>query len=403
MNLIHKHIRLITVLMGLIMVTGCANSDTTSVNTNSSSKEKIEQVKIDKKEQELKASEEKEKQAKEEKAAKAKKEAEVKAKKEEEQKKLAAEKVAKEAEEKKKSEEKKARLLAASKKNYDDLANMEYSGTQTIDINGGEPYFTEDELSIQNGAWETYGNLDSMNRATAANAILNQSLIPTGERGDISSVTPTGWKNKKIKSGYLYNRSHLIGWALAGENANLKNLITGTRQLNSPEMLRFEMDVKHYLEQSSDNYVRYRITPIFRGNELLARGVQMEAQSIGSDAIKFNVYIFNVQDGVELNYTDGSSVVSGEQRSEAEVAAEQQQKQQEAATATQQQDTVTAQETPQAASGEYVDANGQGLIKGSKNGIYHVPGSQYYNRTTKPVAMFKTIAEAEAAGYRAPK
>lgn len=403
MKLTRKRIWFVAALMSLFMITGCANS---SENSQSSDKDKAEQVKNDQKQKEIKASEEKEKQEKEQKAAaveKQKKEAEAKAKKEAEQKKIAAEKATKEAEEKKKSDEKKAQLLASSKKNYDDLANMDYSSTQTIDINGGSPYFTEDELSTQNGAWETYGNLDSLNRATVANAMLSQSLMPTGERGDISSVKPTGWKNKKIKSGYLYNRSHLIGWALAGENANPKNLITGTRQLNSPEMLRFEMDVKHYLEQSPDNYVRYRITPIFKGNELLARGVQMEAQSIGSDAIKFNVYIFNVQDGVELNYADGSSVVSGEQRSEAEVAAEQQKQQQEAAAAAQQQEAATVQETPQAAAGEYVDANGQGLIKGSKNGIYHVPGSQYYNRTTKPVAMFKTIVEAEAAGYRAPK
>lgn len=402
MKFMKKSVWFVATLMSLFMITGCTSS---TENSQSSDKDKTEQAKNDQKQKEIKASEEKqEKEQKATVAAKQKKEAEEKATKEAEQKKIAAEKATKEAEEKKKSDEKKAQLLASSKKNYDDLANMDYSGIQTIDVNGGTPYFTEEELALKDGAWETYGNLDSLNRATAANAMLNQSLMPTGERGDISSVKPTGWKNKKIKSGYLYNRSHLIGWALAGENANPKNLITGTRQLNSPEMLRFEMDVKHYLEQSPDNYVRYRITPVFRGNELLARGVQMEAQSINSDAVKFNVYIFNVQDGVELNYADGSSTVSGDQRSEAEVAAEQQQKQQqEAAAAAAQQEAAQAQETPTASAGEYVDANGQGLIKGSKNGIYHVPGSQYYNRTTKPVAMFKTIAEAEAAGYRAPK
>lgn len=229
--------------------------------------------------------------------------------------------------------------------------------------------------------------------------MLNQDLMPTEERGDISSIQPTGWKNKKIKSGYLYNRSHLIGWALAGANANVKNLITGTRQLNSPEMVRFEMDVKYYLEQSKDNYVRYRITPVFRGNELLARWVQMEAQSIDSDTIKFNVYIFNVQDGITLNYEDGSSTISGEQRSESEVSAEQQQKQQEEMT---QQPENEIKEATKQVVGEYVDANGQGLIKGSKNGIYHIPGSQYYDKTTKPVAWFKTIKEAENAGSRGP-
>ncbi|MGX6969617.1 DNA/RNA non-specific endonuclease [Vagococcus bubulae] len=225
--------------------------------------------------------------------------------KEELAKKEAEEKVKQAELEKKKKEEQASQL----KNQVNDLANLEYEGTQTINVNDGVPSFSNEELSFSNGAWEVYGDLDGLNRATSANAMLNQSLMPTGKRESISSVTPTGWKNKKIEGGYLFNRSHLIGWALAGENANWKNLITGTRQLNSPEMLRHEMDVKHFLEQSPDNYVRYRVTPIFRGDELLARGVQMEAQSIGSDAIKFNVYIFNIQDGIDLNYADGSSSV----------------------------------------------------------------------------------------------
>lgn len=227
-------------------------------------------------------------------------------KEKEESAKKEAEEKAKQADlEKKKKEEQAIQL----KNQVSDLANLEYEGTQTINVNDGVPNFSEEELSLNNGAWEAYGDLDGLNRATSANAMLNQSLMPTGKRESISSVTPTGWKNKKIEGGYLFNRSHLIGWALAGENANWKNLITGTRQLNSPEMLRHEMDVKHFLEQSPNNYVRYRVTPVFRGDELLARGVQMEAQSIGSDAIKFNVYIFNIQDGIELNYADGSSSV----------------------------------------------------------------------------------------------
>lgn len=219
--------------------------------------------------------------------------------------------------EKKKKEEQASQL----KNQVSDLANLEYEGTQTINVNDGVPSFSDEELSLSNGAWEIYGDLDGLNRATSANAMLNQSLMPTGKRESISSVTPTGWKNKKIEGGYLFNRSHLIGWALAGENANWKNLITGTRQLNSPEMLRHEMDVKHYLEQNSDNYVRYRVIPVFRGEELLARGVQMEAQSIGNDTIKFNVYIFNIQDGIDLNYADGSSSI-GERAQENEPSQE---------------------------------------------------------------------------------
>lgn len=197
-------------------------------------------------------------------------------------------------------------------KSNEELAQLEYQGTQTIEINGNQPTFTKKALSLDNKAWEEYGALDDLNRATYAEAMLNQSLMPTKKRGDISKVKPTGWKNKKLDTGYLYNRSHLIGYALSGENANWKNLITGTAQLNSPEMLRFEMDMKTYLEKSPKNYVRYCVTPVFRREELLARGVHLMAQSIDSDAIAFNVYIFNVQEGVTLNYADGSSETAKE-------------------------------------------------------------------------------------------
>lgn len=304
------------------------------------------------------------------------------------------------------------------KQDNSNLANMEYNGTQTIEVNDNNPTFSEDDLSLANKAWEKYGDLDQLNRATSAEAMLNQSLMPTAKRGDISNVKPTGWHNKKIGKGYLYNRSHLIGYTLSGENDNWKNLITGTAQLNNPEMLRYEMDIKYYLEKSKDNYVRYSVTPVFHGDELLARGVHLMAQSIKSDDIKFNVYIFNVQDDVTLNYSDGTSQTKNEiaaaqqkeeERKNAEIkaqqAAEEQQrieaqKQAEAAqsAANEQQATDTQTNGP-----EYVDANGNGLIKGSNNGIYHVPGSRYYDKTTNPASWFKTVDEAERAGYRAPR
>ncbi|MBO0448476.1 DNA/RNA non-specific endonuclease [Enterococcus sp. MJM12] len=190
-----------------------------------------------------------------------------------------------------------------------ELAQLNYAGKQTIEINQGKPTFSKAELATTSGAWEKYYPLDALNRATGAEALLNQSLMPKEKRGSISSVTPTGWRNKKIGGSYLYNRSHLIGFALAGENANWQNLITGTRQLNNPEMLRFEMDIKYYLEQDKNHFVRYEVTPIFRNDELLARGVHLMAQSVNSEAIKFNVYIFNVQDNVKLNYADGTSQI----------------------------------------------------------------------------------------------
>ena len=295
-------------LSGLLVfsvgLSGCSESaNTTTENTSveetvdSSTKTSAEiQAEKDKKEQEKAAEEAKKKEAE----------------KQKEQEKKEAEEKRKAAEAKKKKAEEAKKLAEAAKKEQADLANLEYEGTQTIDINDGIPTFSDADLSLENGAWEAYGDLDGLNRATSAEAMLNQSTMPADgeERGDISSVQPTGWKNKKIESGYLYNRSHLIGWALSAENANWKNLITGTRQLNSPEMLRFEMDVKYYLEQSTENYVRYSVTPIFRDDELLARGVHMMAQSVGNNDISFNVYIFNVQDGVVLNYADGTSDIS---------------------------------------------------------------------------------------------
>lgn len=304
------------------------------------------------------------------------------------------------------------------KQDNSNLVNLEYSGTQTIEVNGNNPIFSEDDLSLSNNAWEKYGDLDNLNRATSAEAMLNQSLMPKAKRGDISNVKPTGWHTKKISKGYLYNRSHLIGYALSGENDNWKNLITGTTQLNNPEMLRHEMDIKSYLEKSKDNYVRYSVTPVFRGEELLARGVHLMAQSINSDKIKFNVYIFNIQDDVTLNYSDGTSQTKKEiiavqqkeeERKNAEIKAQQIAEEQQRIEAQKQAEAAqSAANEQQAASAktngpEYIDANGNGLIKGSNNGIYHIPGSKYYDKTINPAAWFKTVDEAERAGYRAPR
>nr|WP_238704194.1 DNA/RNA non-specific endonuclease [Companilactobacillus mishanensis] len=189
-----------------------------------------------------------------------------------------------------------------------ELAKLNYSGKQEVIVDNNKPGFSDSDMSTANGPWQKYGDLDSMNRVTGANAMLNQSLMPTAKRERLF-VNPTGWHNKKVKGGWLYNRSHLIGYQFTGQNNNPKNLMTGTASLNSPEMLHHEMDVAYYLKGNRNRYVRYRVTPIFRGNELLARGVQMEAQSVGNDAIHFNVYIFNVQSGVTLNYNDGTSQV----------------------------------------------------------------------------------------------
>ncbi|MDE6492346.1 MAG: DNA/RNA non-specific endonuclease [Lactobacillus sp.] len=186
------------------------------------------------------------------------------------------------------------------------LASLNYSGKDVITVNNNEPSFSKSDLSTNQGAWQRYGELDNESRVTAANALLNQKLMPKAQREPLH-VNPTGWHNKRIAGGWLYNRCHLIGYQLTGQNNNLKNLMTGTRQLNDPDMLRYEDQVANYLKESSHNYVRYRVTPIFRGQELLARGVEMEGQSTNSNSVHFNVYIFNVADGVKLNYADGTS------------------------------------------------------------------------------------------------
>ena len=188
------------------------------------------------------------------------------------------------------------------------LASLSYTGKDVITVNNNDPYFSKSDLSTSQGAWQRYGDLDDLNRVTSANALLNQSLMTNTKREPLH-VDPTGWHNKRIAGGWLYNRCHLIGYQLTGQNNNIKNLMTGTRQLNDPDMLRYENEVADYVKESRANYVRYRVTPIFRGNELLARGVEMEGQSTGSNAVHFNVYIFNVEEGVTLNYSDGTSRV----------------------------------------------------------------------------------------------
>ncbi len=195
-----------------------------------------------------------------------------------------------------------------------DLANLNYQSDQEITVNNNKPTFSKSDLSIQNGAWQSFADLDKLNRAVQADALLNKSLMPTSKREPLY-VNPTGWHNKKIASGWLYNRSHLIGYQLSGQNNNPKNLMTGTRSLNAPEMLKHEDDIAYYIKQNPNNFVRYRVQPIYRGDELVARGVQMMAESLDSQGnsdgqVSFNVYIFNVENGVTIDYSTGTSTVN---------------------------------------------------------------------------------------------
>lgn len=213
-------------------------------------------------------------------------------------------------------EEKNSDLGNAHQTQNEELKSKVFDAQHQVIVINEKAQFTTDELSLKNGSWEKYSNLDLLNRVGVAEAMLGKDLMPTSEREDISSVKPTGWKNKKInfngKQDYLYNRSHLIGFQLSGENANVKNLFTGTRALNAnfenekSSMVYYENLVANYIKKT-DHHVRYRVTPIFKNVELVTRGIRLEAQSIEDNTISFDVYIFNIQPGYEINYLTGSS------------------------------------------------------------------------------------------------
>lgn len=187
----------------------------------------------------------------------------------------------------------------------------EFNGTDAVvEINQNQPNFTSEELSLDAGYWQTFSNLDDLNRVGQANAMLQRDFRPTEKRGDISSVRPTGWKQKKMKSGeMLYNRAHLIAHQFTGENANLKNLMTGTQYMNQVTMKEYEQVVANYLKTTT-NHVRYRVTPYFKGDELVARGVQIEAQSIEDEEVSFNVFLYNIQPGYTIDYATGESKIT---------------------------------------------------------------------------------------------
>ena len=240
-----------------------------------------------------------------------------------------------------------------------------YSGDPYVVINDNEPSFSSEEL--ESDSFESYGELDDLGRCTIAFANLSSELMPQGERGSIGQVKPSGWQTVRYDSvdgKYLYNRCHLIGWQLSGENANERNLITGTRYMNTEGMLPFENMVADHIKET-DGHVLYRVTPIFVEDELVARGVQMEAYSIedAGASICFNVFVYNVQPGIEIDYSDGSSRLS-----------------------------ETADELQE-----------DGVIRGnSRSKIYHCPGQAAYEdmADSRYLVLFDSEEEAIAAGYR---
>ena len=192
----------------------------------------------------------------------------------------------------------------------------DYDESPYVDLYHGQPSFTEEEKA-GTASWERYAELDLLGRCGPAEACIGRDLMPTEERGSIGMVKPSGWHTVRyddvVDGKYLYNRCHLIGYQLSGENANERNLITGTRYLNVVGMLPFEDLVADYVQETG-NHVLYRVTPIFKGLELVARGVQMEAYSVedGGEGVCFNVYCYNVQPGVVIDYATGESCLAEE-------------------------------------------------------------------------------------------
>lgn len=186
----------------------------------------------------------------------------------------------------------------------------EYDGiSEYVIINDNIPFFNEEEINTN--VFEEYSKLDSLGRCGVAYANIGPELMPTEERGSIGSVKPSGWQTVKydiVDGKYLYNRCHLIGYQLTGENANKENLITCTRQMNAGTMLDFENEVADYIRKTN-NHVLYRATPIFEGDNLIASGIHLEGLSVedNGEGIKFNVFLYNIQDGIEIDYKTGNS------------------------------------------------------------------------------------------------
>lgn len=200
--------------------------------------------------------------------------------------------------------------------NNNDITNIKYdisdidkfTGYNYIELNGNVPIFEEIDTSK---SFEEYSELDSLGRAGSAFANIGVDLMPTEKRGSIGMIKPSGWHTIKydiVDGKYLYNRCHLIGYQLTGENANEKNLITCTRQMNTKGMLDFENKVADYIK-STNNHVLYRVTPVYKDDNLLATGVIIEAKSVedNGEGILFNVFVYNIQNGIEIDYKTGES------------------------------------------------------------------------------------------------
>ena len=245
----------------------------------------------------------------------------------------------------------------------------EYSGEPYVEINDNVPEFDEKEITDE--SFEEYSRLDDLGRCGAATASIGQDLMPTKKRESIGQVKPSGWHTAKydmVDGKYLYNRCHLIGYQLTAENANERNLVTGTRYMNVEGMLPFENMVADYIRET-DNHVMYRVEPVFEEDNLVASGVQMEAYSVEDEGedISFNVFVYNVQPGIEIDYETGDSWQDEAENSDEGVKTE---------------------------------------IRGNQRSkVYHCPGQDAYEdmADSKNLILFSSEEEAQRAGYRKAK
>lgn len=264
----------------------------------------------------------------------------------------------------------------------------EYSGEDYIILNNNIPNFSDSDLTTT--SFEEYSPLDSLGRCGVAFANVGTDIMPTEKRESISSVKPSGWKSAEyptdvIKGKYLYNRSHLIGFQLTAENANERNLITGTRYFNATLMLPYENMVADYIKETN-NHVLYRVTPVFKGNNLVATGVQIEAKSVedNGEGIEFNVFIYNIQPGITIDYATGDSALSGEEITKTEPS-------------------NTSSNPTTNNSNTSTSSTEKTVIRGNSNSkIYHCPGQRDYENMadSKFLVNFNSEQEAIDAGYR---
>ena len=279
----------------------------------------------------------------------------------------------------------------------------DFSGNMTVAVDNNNPDFTSKDLTTK--SYESYSRLDSEGRCQVAEAGVGKDIMPKGKRGAIGMVKPTGWHTAKydnVDGKYLYNRCHLIAYQLTGENANNKNLITGTRSFNVDGMLPYEEMVGDYVRETG-NHVLYRVTPVFDGDDLVAKGVQMEAMSVedkGED-IKFNVFVYNVQDGVKIDYETGDSEADSSVQVTTENSKASQKYHTNQNSSNNSKNNSSNKNTTAVKTNTKTTAS-QKIRGNSRSKVYHCPGQRDYDRmgTSKYLVTFKSEKEAQAAGYR---